>query len=73
MRLARESDLSGILLATQTNFAWLTGGGSNRIDGSREPGAGSLFVAADGRRFLATIDLTTGRRRHLLWLVPEPP
>jgi hypothetical protein len=32
-----------------------------------------LGEAADGRRFLATIDLTTGRRRHLLWLVPEPP
>jgi Xaa-Pro aminopeptidase len=52
VRLARESGLNGILLATQTNFAWLTGGGSNRIDGSREPGAGSLFVAADGRRFV---------------------
>jgi Xaa-Pro aminopeptidase len=51
-RLARESDLSGILLTTQTNFAWLTGGGSNRIDGSREPGAGNLFVTADGRRFV---------------------
>jgi Xaa-Pro aminopeptidase len=51
-RLARESDLAGILLTTQTNFAWLTGGGSNRIDGSREPGAGNLLVAADGRRFV---------------------
>ena len=51
-RLARESDLAGILLTTQTNFAWLTGGGSNRIDGSREPGAGNLMVAADGRRFV---------------------
>ena len=52
VRLARESELSGILLTTQTNFAWLTGGGSNRIDGSREPGAGNLFVTADGRRFV---------------------
>ena len=52
LRLARENDLSGILLTTQTNFSWLTGGGSNRIDGSREPGSGSLFVAADGRRFV---------------------
>jgi antitoxin VapB len=48
--LARESNFGGILLTTQTNFSWLTGGGSNRIDGSREPGAGSLFVTADGRR-----------------------
>ena len=51
-RLARESGFCGILLNTQTNFAWLTGGGSNRIDGSREPGAGSLFVSAQGRRFV---------------------
>lgn len=51
-RLARESDLSGIVLTTQTNFAWLTGGGSNRIDGSRELGAGNLMVTAEGRRFV---------------------
>ena len=51
-RLARESNLSGILLTTQTNFAWLTGGGSNRIDGSREPGAGNLMVTSGGRRFV---------------------
>ena len=51
-KLARESDLAGIVLTTQTNFAWLTGGGSNRIDGSREPGAGNLMVTADGRRFV---------------------
>jgi Xaa-Pro aminopeptidase len=51
-KLARESRLGGILLTTQTNFSWLTGGGSNRIDGSREPGAGSLFVTAEGRRYV---------------------
>src|SRR5688572_15844067 len=48
----RESNLSGIVLTTQTNCAWLTGGGSNRIDGSREPGAGNLMVTADGGRFV---------------------
>lgn len=37
-RLAKQSDFAGILLTTQTNFAWLTGGRSSRIDGSREPG-----------------------------------
>lgn len=51
-KLARESNLAGILLTTQTNFAWLTGGRTNRIDGSREPGAGNLMVRADGRRFV---------------------
>jgi Xaa-Pro aminopeptidase len=52
VRLAAESDFNGILLTTQTNFSWLTGGGSNRIDGSREPGAGTLLVGADRRRFV---------------------
>src|SRR5688500_15709067 len=50
--LARASRLSGISLTTQTNFAWLTGGGSTRIAASREPGAGNLMVTADGRRFV---------------------
>lgn len=39
--------------------------------------SGNLLVlqgeAADGRRFLAVVDLASGRRRHLLWLVPEEP
>jgi Xaa-Pro aminopeptidase len=38
-----------VLLGTPPNFAWLTGGRSNRIDITREPGAGALFVDADGR------------------------
>ncbi|MEP6787987.1 MAG: aminopeptidase P family N-terminal domain-containing protein, partial [Acidobacteriota bacterium] len=49
--LARE-DLDAVLLNAQHNFAWLTGGGSNGIDLSRENGAANLLVAADGRRFV---------------------
>ncbi len=51
-RVAREASVAGILLLTQHNFAWATGGQSNRIDSSRETGAGALLVAADGRRFV---------------------
>jgi Xaa-Pro dipeptidase len=50
-RLATRHGLGGILLNTQPNFAWLTGGRSNQIDGSRENGAGSLLVTARGERF----------------------
>lgn len=50
--LARASDLGGVLLTLQRNFSWLTGGASNRIDGGREAGAGTLLVSADGRRFV---------------------
>src|SRR5687767_12108891 len=51
-RLAAETNVGGILMASQPGFAWLTGGGTNRIDGSRENGSGALFVRADGRRFV---------------------
>lgn len=51
-RLAEDVGVAGILLGTQANFAWLTGGATNRIDGSGETGAGCLLIAADGRRFV---------------------
>lgn len=48
--MSREN-LGGVLLNAQHNFAWLTGGGSNGVDMSRENGASYLMVRADGRRF----------------------
>ena len=51
-RLARESEAGGVLLASQPAFSWLTGGGTNRVDGSRENGSGALFVRHDGARFV---------------------
>lgn len=51
-RLATSLELAGLVLGAQPNFAWLTGGQSNRIDGSREAGAGALVVAANGRRYV---------------------
>jgi len=50
--LARESGYGGILLTTHWNVAWATAGGSNRIDVSRETGAGGLFVTVDERRYV---------------------
>jgi antitoxin VapB len=49
--LARER-LGGVLLGAQHNFAWLTAGGTNGVDTSREQGACALLVRADGRRFV---------------------
>ena len=48
-RICRDAGLAGVVISTQANFAWLTGGRTNRIDGSRELGAGSLLAGADGR------------------------
>ena len=52
VRVAKESGLAGVLLATHHNIAWLTGGRSNRVDASREIGTARLLVTADGRRFV---------------------
>lgn len=51
-RLAHSHGLGGILLGTPPNVAWATGGASTRIDITRDTGAGTLLVGADGRRWL---------------------
>ena len=60
-RLAAARGLGGILLNTQPNFAWLTGGRSNQIDGSRESGGGSLLVSARGERFVVANNIEMPR------------
>ena len=57
----RSRRLGGILLNTQPNFAWLTGGRSNQIDGSRENGSGSLLVSARGERFVVANNIEMPR------------
>ena len=59
--LARREHLAGILIGAQHNFAWLTGGRSNRVDASTEAGVGSLLVAADGRRWAIANNIEAGR------------
>jgi Xaa-Pro aminopeptidase len=51
-RLITVEGLGGVLLQTQPNFAWLSAGGTNGVDSSREPGVGALLVRGDGRKFL---------------------
>jgi antitoxin VapB len=52
VHMLAEENLSGVLIGSQHNFAWLTCGGSNGIDLSRDTGAGALFVRGDGRRYV---------------------
>ncbi len=54
-------NLGGVLLNTQHNFAWLTGGSANGIDLSRENGAGFIFVAASGDRYLIANNIEMSR------------
>ena len=51
-RAAAAAGVSGVLLATHHNIAWLTGGRGNRIDAAREAGSQRLLVTTDGRRFV---------------------
>ena len=51
-RMLAAEGLGGVMLVAQPNFAWLTAGGNNGIDTSREQGACALVVRADGKRFV---------------------
>jgi Xaa-Pro dipeptidase len=52
LRVCSERKVGGILINTQPNFAWLTAGATNGVDSTRENGVGTLFIRADGRRFV---------------------
>jgi Xaa-Pro dipeptidase len=52
LRLMSIEKRAGILINSQPNFAWLTCGGRNGIDQSRENGAASLLVTSDGKCFI---------------------
>lgn len=52
LRMLAAEKLGGVLINAQHNFSWLTAGGTNGIDTSREAGAGTLLVRRDGKRFV---------------------
>lgn len=72
--LARKAGAAAVLISAQHNFAWLTAGRTNRIDGSREAGAGSLCVTGEGLRFLIanSIEMPRLRDEELVGLGFEP-
>lgn len=52
VRMLSADKAAGVLISARHNFAWLTAGGSNTIDTTRETGVASLFVRADGKAFV---------------------
>ena len=44
--------IGGVLLNSQANFAWLTGGKSNGLNSSSENGICSLLIRSDGKKFV---------------------
>ena len=61
VQMLAAENLGGVLMNTQHNFAWLTCGGSNGIDLSRENGAGFLFVTANGKRYVIANNIEMSR------------
>jgi Xaa-Pro aminopeptidase len=61
VRMLSEEDLGGVLINSQPNFAWLTAGGTNGVDSSRENGVATLFVRNDGKRFLLANKIEVAR------------
>ncbi|MBS1794437.1 MAG: M24 family metallopeptidase [Acidobacteria bacterium] len=53
--------LGGVLLNAQHNFAWATGGRSNRVNASIENGACALLYRADGRKFVLASNIELPR------------
>ena len=51
-KMLAEDNLGGVLINSQHNFAWLTGGKSNGIDLSKENGACFLLIGRDNKRFI---------------------
>jgi hypothetical protein len=56
VRLCKDERLGGVLINSQPNFSWLSAGGCNGVDASRENGVATLFVRRDGKRFVLAND-----------------
>jgi Xaa-Pro aminopeptidase len=55
-----EHDLEGVLLGSIANFAWVTGGRSNRVGAATEIGPAALLLTQQGR-FLVTDEVEAPR------------
>jgi antitoxin VapB len=60
-KMLTEENLGGVLINSQHNFAWLTGGKSNGIDLSKENGACFLLIGKDGKRFVLSNNIEMPR------------
>jgi Xaa-Pro aminopeptidase len=49
-----KSDLSGVVLESQANFAWITGGGRSHVSIGAEAGVASVVVTPDGAALITT-------------------
>lgn len=59
--MLHRSGLEAVLINSQHNFSWITGGASNGIDLGRDAGAASILVCSNGRRYLLTNNIEMQR------------
>lgn len=59
--MLRREKLAAVVLNSQHNFAWLTGGAANGVDSSRENGVASIVLTSDGKRFLLASNIEMSR------------
>ncbi|SJZ42244.1 M24 family metallopeptidase [Selenihalanaerobacter shriftii] len=62
-QLLIEKQLDGIIIGKNHNFAWLTGGGNNRIVNNRETGASELLITKQDK-YILTNNLEKNRLRE---------
>lgn len=61
VEVLEQNGLDAVLLNGQHNFAWITAGGSNGVDLSRENGVASILVTRKGDRYLLTNNIEKPR------------
>lgn len=61
IEVLEQNKIDGVLLNAQHNFAWITAGGSNGIDLSRENGVASILVTRAGGRYLIANNIERAR------------
>ena len=61
VEMLAKHDLSGVLLNGRHNFAWMTAGGDNGVDWSRENGIASVMVTRTGSRYLLASNIEMPR------------
>lgn len=61
VKMLGENKFDGVLINSQHNFAWLSGGKSNAINLSSEAGACFLLIRSDGRKFVLANNIEMSR------------
>lgn len=68
VKLLNEQSLCALYLTRQSNFSWITAGGSNTVTICTESGVASVLITLDGRKFVVTNRVEEKRLREEQYL-----